>query len=693
MHLSVAWLNSLLHPALPALSADEVDSALMSLGFPSEGRTLLPDGDTCLDVEVTSNRGDVLCHMGMASEVAAKYERGLSLLPTIARHPVMLGEQGVQVENPDHDLCPRFTAQVIRGVAVGESPRWLRERLEAVGQRSINNVVDVTNYIALELGNPCHVFDLRAVEGGRLIVRFAREKEQITTLDGKPRVLASDQLVVADATKAQSLAGVMGGAASQVKAATTDIVLEMATWDPATVRRTARAHGIRTDAGHRFERTVDAGTIDVAAERAANMIIEVAGGKRVGGLVDVGQPAAARREITLRPSRCNQIMGAALAPKEIVTFLNRLDIQCALTAESNIIASIPFQRCDLTREIDLIEEVARLAGLDSIGMLDAIAVAVRPPQERERARRELASTLAGLGFYETVTFSFISPAAASAWVPTGLRSVQVSEDRRKNEPVCRPSVVPGLLASRRTNQHGGVMVPGGIRLYEVSAVFAQAAGGGAVERTNLALLMDVSFAGKRASIGDLQRGIRLMRGAIEAIVRTLAGSQAVITLREAASHCPGMKAEGYAAIQLGEQLLGYMGLVSDAQLSAYDLTSPVVVCEVDVHSLLSLYPPRTYVAVPPAFPGIERDVSFIVDEATTWGKISSELASLKVPLLEKVAFISTFRGAQIGKAKKSITVRFTFRDQERTLRHEEVDPPVAQLVEHAQGSLGAVLRA
>ena len=706
MHISVAWLNSLLAPASPVLLADEIENALMNLGFPSEGREVSPSGDVVLDVEVTSNRGDVLSHVGMANEIAAKYERVI-VLPHVPAAAVSDQPSNLTVENYVPGDCPRFTSRVIRGVKVGPSPAWLRERLESVGQRSISNVVDITNYISLELGNPCHVFDLNKLAGNKLIVRNAYDKERLTTLDGKVRVLAEDQIVVADEQRAQSLAGVMGGADSQVSSETTDVVLEMATWEPAAVRRAARAHQLRTDASYRFERTVDARTIDAAAERAADLIVQVAGGARCGRAIDVGQPQAraagagsqdiinaesGRLMITLRPARCNQILGDELTLAEMVLLLERLRIRCSPSPDGGILAAVPFDRRDLTREIDLIEEIARLRGLDQIEVLDAIPVRIRPPQNNQVARREMAATLTGLGFYETVTFSFISPQAAAAFVPAGLQLIQVSAERRKSEPVCRPSVIPGLLACRRTNQHGGVKVAGGIRLFETSAVFAQDSAGVSIERQNLALLLDIVFEGKRAATSDLQRGVKLLRGAIEATVRTLAGSGAVVACRDAKPHCQGLSELGYAEVTLDGYRVGYLGMVNDEQLKMYDLGGPVAVAELGLAELLAPFPPRATVSVPPQFPGIERDLSLIVDEQTTWDAISAQLYSSPNPRLEKAVFLGCFRGEQIGKGKKSVTVRLSFRDEERTLRHDEIDSPVQAMTEAMKRTLGATLR-
>jgi len=713
MNISVKWLNQYLQPA--NLSTDEAEAALMSVGFPTETRIDLPttnpereragEADTRMDVEVTSNRGDVLCHYGMAREVAAKTGRTL-VLPAIpgstpggteTTQPIPSSlEQAakfISVTNPDHTLCPLFTARVIRGVKVGPSPAWLVEALEAVGQRSISNVVDVTNYINLELGNPCHVFDLAKLAGASLIIRFARDKEQLTTLDGKKRTLTADELVVADGERAQSLAGVMGGADSQVTDATVDIVLEMATWDPVTVRRASRRHAVRTEASHRFERIVDQRTIRAAADRAAEMIVRVAGGLLCSGSVEVGRAAPPPLTVRLRPVRCAKILGSDTSHEDIARVLHPLEVQVGPLGRSGdeLLCTIPPFRADLTREIDLIEEIARIRGLSSIPVHPTIAVSVRGPQTSELARRELGVTLIGLGFYETITFSFVSRPAAMPFLPSGMKLIEVSEERRKAEPACRPSIIPGLLACRRANQHVDAS-KGEVRLYEIASVFAEDGSGNSIENYNVALLMDVAFSGKKAAIEDLQRGVRLMRGSIEAVVRNLGGVGVSATFEAAQPHCDGIAPEGFARISLGGKPLGYMGVVSSQQRAMYDLAGPVVVAEVGLVPLLNLYPPKSSIMVPPAFPSIERDVSLIVDEPVTWEAIHQAIIAQGKAPMESVGFVGTFRGAQIGKGKKSVTVRLSYRDDSRTLRHEEIDAPVGELVETMKRTLGATLR-
>lgn len=703
MHTSVRWLNRLLAPA--TLTSEEAESVLMDVGFPIETREALPDGDTHLDVEITSNRGDCLSHVGLAREVAAR--TGRSLVLPAATLPAGAGSVNdhLKVNNRAPEVCPLFTARVIRGVKIGPSPAWLVGALEAVGQRSINNVVDATNYVNFEYGQPSHAFDLNKLDGRSLVIRFAREGEKLTTLDGKARVLKADELVVADATRAQSLAGVIGGQDAEVTPATTDIVLEAATWDPVTIRKAARRLQIRTDAGYRFERVVDPRTIRAAADRLAALVLELAGGQLAGGIIEAGQPARPLHVVTLRGQRCRDILGSGVTDEQITTLLKAHGIAVAPAGAGAFACTIPAHRVDLTREIDLIEEVARTRGLAQIPLLSKLGVTVRAPQPRERAQRELVRTLTSLGFYETVTFSFVKPADAQQFLPKDASIINVDDDRRGAEPTLRPSTIPSLLQCRRANQDGQTSPPGGVRLFELAAIFAsgmpgakpiaQAAPG--TEKRVAGLLCDVPGEGAKRSLADKQAGVRLIRGAIESVVRALGGAQACIEVTPGALPQAALDPTASASITLHAKggaptPIGFFGLIARPALERWGLDVPVAVAELDLEPLLALYPPRSTVTALPTFPGIERDLSLVLSDAVTWAKVSATVGAQKVHLMEGFEYVYTYRGKPLNPGSKSLTLRLRFRDPTRTLRHEEVDPQVAQLVEVFKRDLGATLR-
>lgn len=698
MNISLQWLNRYLSEPVTAPEAEEI---LTHVGFPLESSVEKERGDWLMDVEVTSNRGDCLSHLGVAREIAAK--TGRTLVMPSAPPPKRAGRVGdvLTLTNETPDACPRFTAQVIRNVKVGPSPAWIRDALEAVGQRSISNIVDVTNFITLELGNPCHVFDLDKLEGRALRVRYARKGEPLKTLDGKQRTLVESDLVVADATRAQSLAGVIGGADSEVSASTVNVVLEMATWDPATIRRAARRLGIRTDAGYRFERGVHPATLDDAARRAAELIVQVAGGELAEGILSEGKPVPKPQIVELRPSRCGAIIGHAIPAGDIIAMLRRLDIDVSQRDEDTLVCEIPAWRIDLQREIDLIEEVARIRGLDTIDVSERLPIAIRPPQPTERATRELAGVLTGLGFYETVTFSFVAPAQAAPFAGPGVGLVRVDDERRGADGTLRPSVLPGLLLCRRANRMAQVEQPGGVRLFEVSATFGQDPKGASLETRRLGMLLDAPLSGKRTTHDDRQTAVRLARGAVEAVVMAMAGPRSRVTIEPTQTGVPAWESSASGTVWMetdkGRRAIGTLGLMSKQTLDLFELEHPVACAELEIEPLLAAYPGGSAIEPLPAFPSIERDLSLVVAENVPWARFETLLARIgkerEMALLESSRFVGVYRGEQAGKGKKSVTLRMRFRAADRTLRHEEVDPQVARIIAEAKSELNADLRA
>lgn len=703
MHISVAWLNRLLDPG--DCTPDQAEHALTHMGFPIESRTPVAEapegvgasgGDVLLDVEVTSNRGDVLCHEGCAREIAAATGRRLKLRVSPAlRESVESIDGRFTLENRVPDECPVFTARLIRGVRIGPSPAWLASALAALGQHSVNNVVDASNYALFEFGHPSHAFDLATLRGSKIVIRRAAKGESLAALDGKTHALTTDDVIVADAERAVGLAGVIGGVETSVTARTTDILLEVATWAPASVRRAARRLGIRTDASHRYERLVPGALTIAASERIASLIVEVAGGEAHRGMLAApeGAPAALMAKktiIDLRTPRCDALLGFKTEPSRAATLLASLGVEATPRPASptTLACVIPAHRPDLTREVDLIEEVGRTRGLDAVPTPNRITIDARPPQDSERALRALAETLAGMGFWEAVTFSFVSREEAEAFMPPGLRTLAVDEARRPGEPALRPSVLPSLLRCARANRNAGARPEGGLRFFETASVFAEMEGGKTIENRNLALLVD------RAR-GDAQEAYRLVRGAVEAVVRVLGGAEAPLRIEPGAPFLPALTPAPGAcgAVTLAGRPAGYIGLLGAEALARHGLEGPAAGAEIGLDALLALFPPKASVRALPAFPGTERDLSVVTPEAVAWASIESVATNSRLERCVGVEFVGVYRGKQVGAGKKSVTLRLSFRDEARTLRSEEVEPEVTRLVEALRRELGAELRA
>lgn len=702
MDASLSWLASLLggEGADSPLTVEEVDAALTAAGFPLDG-VEVKGADALLDVEVTSNRGDCLCHLGLAREIAALTGRVVTprKIGEVPRGPAV-GEH-LKLENRcsngERPACPMFTAHVILGATIGPSPAWLRGLLESVGQRSINNAVDVTNWLNLEHGNPSHVFDLDALEGRTLIIREANEGEALATLDGVGRKLKGGEIVVADGSKATSLAGVIGGAGSQVHAGTTNIVLEVATWDPERVRQASRRHNVRTDASHRFERVVDARTCLPSSELAARLIAELTGGTLCDGALVEGAPLPEAKAITLRPQRCATVLGVETAADEIVRLLRSVDIEVRVQDDALACTPPPPRAHDVTREADLIEEIARLRGFDAVPLAKRLAISAQPPQPQERAMEGIAQALTALGFYETVTFSFTSPDKAAPFLPKGASLVNVDDDRRGAEPTLRPSVLPSLLTCRRVNRDAQVHQAGGVRLFEVSAAFWSRREGTNEESRKIAMVVDAGGEGAKAKAEDVQHGVRVAKAAIESMVAVCFGHEARVHV-EVGGDLPGaMDAANAGRVFVehgGARVdLGYFGLPTHETLALFDLQRPLIVAELELEPLLDAYPPTPRVSVLPAFPGIERDLSVVVPSATPWATIEKAVEGLMLDRLQGVEFVGTYTGKQVGEGRKSVTLRLGFRDAERTLRHEEVDPQVERTILALRDAVGAEVRA
>lgn len=670
MKISVQWLNTYLDRPI---AAEEAERALTAVGFPLDGVDA-HGSDSILEVEVTSNRPDMLSHLGVAREIAAATGRQIKA-PSIPA-PAALGpkvESLTSVANLAPDVCPLYQARVITGVKIGPSPQWLAECIEAIGLRPINNVVDVTNFVLHELGHPLHAFDMAKLAERRIVVRQAAAGESFTAIDGSQHMLKPSMLVIADAQKPQAVAGIMGGHDSEVSATTTDILLESAVFTPLCIRSTSRALKLSSDSSYRFERMVDSHGADVASRRAAQLILETAGGKLAEGVINVGQPPLSPRSITLRADRCRAILGIPLPTSRMVELLTRLQFAPRQSGEQ-ITCTAPAFRRDVEREIDLIEEIARLHGLDQIPVEHAMRLVVRPVQQSVEARRTVARVLTAHGYFETITFSnlprkFAQPFAAD------LELVELNEEKKKAEPSLRPSLLPSLLICRKSNQDAG---NANVRLFEVAQTFGKG-GGQYLQGRKLALLTDAP---------DAPAAMRDLRGTLTELLGFLGLSDVTYTQSESA---PAWLAEN-VTLKSGGNVIGHYGPASDAILKLFDLQTPVVLGELDYPAITAAYPPVPKLRDLPRFPAIERDLSVIVDEPVAWAQIQGLVEQARPALMEKVEFVTTYRGKPVPAGRKSVTLRMLFRDPARTLEHQEVNTQVEAVVQSLRSQLKAELR-
>lgn len=684
MKISLAWLNDYLDRPT---TADEAGSLLTAIGFPIEDQLRLPGGDVILDVEVTSNRPDLLSHLGLARELAAASDRR-PVLPDqiLVDHPDSAQVHSlITVSNEAVDLCPLYTARVILGLTVGPSPNWLVERLEGIGLRSVNSVVDVTNFVLMELGQPLHAFDMNKLAEKRIVVRRPVEGEQLVAIDGSHHKLNSQMLVIADGQRTVAVAGVMGGIDTEVGDQTSDILLESAQFDPLSVRQTSRGLKLFSESSFRFERGIDPLGVETASARAARMIAELGGGKIASGIARAGQESSSARNVTMRPDRCRQIIGIDIDLEPMQAILNRLELRPQLSEDrTTITCTIPTHRLDLRREIDLIEEVARLYGYNRIGTQDRINIVASRVQPVVEAKQVLAQVLGAHGYHETVTFSTVSVVRGQPFVPDNASPVLIADERRKAEPMLRPSLLPSLLACRKKNQDVGNV---SVRLYETAAAWWRQTDT-VVEQDQLGMLCDIENTGQV---------LRDMRGTIEELIDRMVGDGSVVF--DSTSHkCLNSAAAIIASKRLVSETkrtsvqIGVMGELGERWQETFELATPVAVSLLDLDLLLSAYPPQRRLEELNRFPGIGRDLSIVVAEQVTWRQIVQAIHQHQPDLLSGLLFQNVYRGKPIPKGCKSVTLRLNFRDPNTTLRHEQVDPYMLAILDQLRSVLGAELR-
>ncbi len=680
MKASVAWINDYLdRPATP----DEIADCLTACGLPVESREASPCGDTVLEVELTSNRGDCLCHVGLAREVAAATGRSLSLPPTDHPEDSEPCEGAIRASNADTAACPLYTARVIRGVRVGPSPEWMQARLRAIGQIPRNAIVDCTNFVLFELGQPTHAFDLSQLHGGTLQVRRAEPGERLLPIGegAKPVALGDRTLVIADADRPVAIAGVKGGAETAVRDSTVDIVIESACFSPVDVRHASRSLRIASDSSYRFERGVDPAAVDGPARRLVRLILEVAGGRALRSPLHAGPAPRPRNPISLRIARLQSITGIAIGADEARRVLKSLG--CAVTGDATLLqCTAPAHRMDLEREVDLIEEVLRIVGIDRIVVRESITVRVPPSQPEVEGPRALRDALVAAGFTECVTHTLVSERASERFLPAGSGPLTLADDRTAGEPVLRPSIVPSLLqCAARNLDHGATDV----RLFELARAFA-VHGDAHTEDARIAMVV----VGPKSA----QDAFRALRGALDRAVQAMHGPLTPARIGAATDSDPVRAALIDAgSVTIGSAHAGAAGIVDPEAAHAFGIELPVAAAELSLRPLLAGYPPAVSVRASPTHPAIDRDLSVLVADGVTWSQVESCVTRCGMPHFERAEFVGTYRGPQAGAGRKSLTMRLLFRADDRTLRREEVDEAIRTLVPALAADVGAEVRA
>ena len=634
--------------------------------------------DHVVEFEITPNRPDCLSVIGLAREVAATYNAPLTL-----HTPVVKAEgegslvELLDVETPASDLVPRYTARMVRNVKIAPSPKWMRERLRAMGVRPINNIVDITNYVMLEYGQPMHAFDYRYVKGGKIIVRRAEEGEKLTTLDGKEHVLTANHLVIADEHRAVGLAGIMGGENSEIVADTTDVVFESATFDGTCIRKGALALGMRTEASAKFEKGLDPMNTLPAVDRACELVELLGAGEVLPGTIDILNYVPQPRVLKLEPERINGLLGTDIAADEMVRILKKLDFQ----VEGDQV-TVPSWRGDVIGMADLAEEVARFHGYNNIPTtLMRGQTTLGGFSEEEKLERQLGGMCRAMGYDEIITYSFISPTCYDKirWAADDSRreSFKILNPLGEDTSIMRTTVLPSMLEILTRNYNYRNQ---NVKLYEVGRIYLPGGEDGlAVEDKILSM----------GAYGD-DMDFFALKGAVEAILKDLRAEDVRFQVPSVPnpSYHPGRVADVY----VGEQRIGVLGQIHPLVARNYGVDAEFYCAELALNALMAAKGADPEYVPLPKFPAVTRDIAVVCDEAVTVGALEDCIRKGAKGLLKNVTLFDIYRGKGIPEGKKSVAFSLVLRADDRSLTAEEADQDVKSILETLEKELGAVLR-
>ncbi len=701
MKVLLSWLRDFVDVSA---GAEEIAATMSVRGFAVEGLERLGDSDAVIDFEVTGNRPDCMSVSGMAREVATAF--GLQVRrPAVTTSLRRASESGpalhlaslktvdradidVAIESPA--LCPRY-AGAVADVTIGSSPEWMQARLRAAGVRPTSNIVDVTNYVLLELGQPMHAFDYARLGGAQIRVRTARAGEVLQTLDGKSRELSPDMLVIADAERAVAVAGVMGGADSEVTAVTKTIVLESAHFEALSVRRTSKALGLKTEASMRFERGTDPRLPVTAMERACALIEMVGAGTSRGTVVDCYPVRVEPTVLKLRRERIAGLLGLSIADAEVRRVLEALGFALR-DAEGGWDVTVPTRRVDVGREVDLIEEVARHCGFDRIpATFPPLTVPPPPVDPRILRTRQLRNLATGQGFSEAVTFGFTSAPAADAFV-TGETVVPIKNPLSEAFAVLRPSLLPGLVESAGRNIRRGQR---DVQLFEIGNRFTQQSG----ETQAIAFIW--TGAGRALHWSERPRDTDFFDAA--SLVSIVADALDASVLLQPLSAPPSFLVAGQAADVVASakessdsdtRRVGLVGRLTPAVGESLGLPAevPAYVGELAIEPLARFLRTSLKAMAPPRFPSVDRDISILVDDTTSAQSVRSTVRAIALADLVDLREFDRYAGKGIPEGKVSLSLRLTFRAPDRTLTDAEVQSAMEHVLSALKDKHGAIQR-
>ncbi len=648
--------------------------------------------DTIFEIGLTPNRADCLSVIGIAREIAAK----LGLKVKYPRIELAEGSTPIteiaSVVIEDSHLCPRYTARYISGCKIAPSPQWLVNKLNAVGMRSINNVVDVTNYVLLEYGHPLHAFDFNTLAGGKIIVRRAGEGERFTTLDGQERTLKTSDLTIRDAEHTVALAGIMGGENSEIAAETTDVLLESAYFNPSAIRLTSKRLGLHTESSHRFERGVDIQVLTKALDRAASLIAELAGGTVAKGIIDVYPHKKEPKKIMARQDRINHLLGLNLSGDTIKEIFHNLEFVVDTVEHGLFQVQIPSFRVDLEREIDLIEEIARLNGYEKIPVtMPKSRVFSDLPSRSQRLEKQLRNLLVAHGFNEVINFSFISP---DSWDKLMLalddhrrHAVKLLNPLVEEQSVMRTTLLPALLETAARNISFRIINQ---RIFELRRVYLPKPD---QELPHEPLFLAAVMTGKRDPEGWNQSKSSVdfydVKGVVESIFHELKLPEALFAVEKVERFYHTGKA---CTIYLGHEEIGSIGEIHPDVQDSFGIDQPLYYFELNFEKLITHSSSTAKISPPSRFPETFRDIAMLISDEVDAASVVSAVKAMTINEIADVSIFDLYKGANIPAEQKSLAIRVRYRVPDRTLTDDEVNVIHQRVVEHLVKKLNAVIR-
>ena len=683
MKYSWNWLSTFVEIDI---EPEELASRLSMIGL--EVESVRSTGDDCIfDIDVTTNRGDCLSMLGLSREIAALLGKRVTLPPMTYTETENRTSDLVQVKVEAPELCPRYCGKVVKGVKIASSPQWLTERLLAVGLRPINSVVDITNFVLAELGHPLHAFDLGTVTGHQVVVRRAQTRENIRTIDGVERALDPDMLVIADQHRPIAIAGVMGGANSEIAQQTTDIFIESAYFDPISIRRTSKKLNLTSDASFRFERGADPQALTKAIDRACHLFQKICGGEVCSGVIDIQPQPLQPRKTWLRLNRINSLIGVKIEKKRVEEFLTRLNFELQRRDADSWTVTIPSYRGDVEKEIDLIEEIARFYGYNRVSSTMPLwkGGEAGPPTwiEREGLIRRI---MVAAGYNEVINYSFIDDNTESLFRTKAEKPVRLQNPIAEQMGILRTSFFPGMISNLAWNINRGIK---NIRTFEIGKVYRQVKGRKQPEeRETLGIAGTGNFSEHYWKDGERGYDFYDLKGVIELLFHRFGWE----TLSFEPANIDFYHPARAALIRFNHRPIGHMGMLHPQICAQVEIPQEAYLAQLNLEPLLKTETVLVKFQPLPKFPAISRDISLLFDRGISFDAIAKLIGSLRENIISEVKIYDFYQGDNVPKDKVSISLNVQFRHPQRTLTLEEVAQAQERLINLLKERLNAELR-